>query len=637
MNIQIEIRVVNMADLHIKGNSLIDNLLENEFVTYSDLSNYQLPPGIKNSIFTPPSHLRLTIENAEINNDSPLINCSIYGTGRYSNTEFTLESILYSDIFIHGDNIVRIDDSSKNKMLKLLDDSKITNLNSVTLRQYIDIVRNDMSGILDYSTLNNISLDHLKDILGPVDTPLFDGIPYEYQMDGIRWMWLLAKEELGLVLGDEMGLGKTFQIIYLFCLFKEKLNRPSIVVCPATLVRNWTAEIKKFAPQLTVYEHKGSYRSGSSDYVKNHDVVITSYETLISKGEMDFVIGPIEWSLVILDEAQAIKNPEARRTQGVKQLKSFSRIAVTGTPLENKLLDAWSLFDFSLPGFLNDLDQFEQRFPNTVDSAVKLESAITPFILRRLISDVMDELPEKIEIIHGIELRDEEYEHYQKYIDDITEGGGPDMIGLGQIQKLRVYCTHPNIYHPDYELEDFSKFVRLIELLSEVRERKQKAVVFTSFQGMIDRLCDFLSVHFDSEDQKLTPYLGYIDGRNSSDALQIIENFSKKDGFGVLMLNPRAAGTGLTITSANHVFHYNPEWNPALMAQATGRVYRIGQENQVVVHWMYCRNTFEEKIIDTLDFKKELFDKAIQGIHGNSDDEEAMIRALLDRGDDPTV
>ena len=626
---------------HRESLQSVDNLLcsiiddDGVFPRYSELHNYSLPDDIRASKYTPPTNLRLTIEGAEIREERPVIKCAIWCTGNYYETKLSLDTISKTDIFVDEGEVIRINFPSLQGTLELLKECNVTNLDNVTLRQYVDIVRNDSMGIVDYSTLQNISLNHLKDIMGPVNSSLFEGTPYDFQMDGIRWMWLLCKEELGLILGDEMGLGKTFQIIFLFCLFKERLDKPSLVVCPATLVKNWSAEIKKFAPSLKIYEHKGPHRTGSTDYLMSHDVVITSYDTLIANlGELQFVIGPIEWSLVVLDEAQAIKNPEARRSMVVKELNSLSRISVTGTPLENRVTDVWSLFDFSLPGFLGNLEGFEQRFPNSVDSATKLERVITPFILRRLICDVKDDLPERIDMIHGIDLSETESTQYLQYIDEITDGGGPDSIKIAHMQKLRVYCTHPNIYQSDFEMEDFSKFIRLIELLGEVRERRQKAVIFTSFRGMIDRLCEFIPSNFHHSDTTLTPLVEYIDGRNSSDALDIIERFGEKEGFAVLALNPRAAGTGLTITSANHVFHYNPEYNPALMAQATARVHRIGQEHEVIAHWMYCRDTIEERIMHTLDFKRELFDEAIHGIHGDADDEEALIRAALGLGEE---
>jgi len=626
---------------HRRQLQIVDNLLcsiigdDVVFPRYSELQKYLLPEGVRVSRFTPPTNLRLTIEGAEIREERPVIQCAIWCTGKNSRTKLSLDKITNTDIFVDEGKVIRINAPSLLGTLELLKESNVEDLDNVTLRQYVDIVRNDSMEVVDYSTLQNISLNQLKDIMGPVNSSIFEGTPYDFQMEGIRWMWLLCKEELGLILGDEMGLGKTFQIIFLFCLFKERLNKPSLVVCPATLVKNWSAEINKFAPNLKIYEHKGPHRSGSTEYIKGHDVVITSYDTLIaSQGELQYVIGPIEWSLVILDEAQAIKNPEARRSMVVKQLNSISRIAVTGTPLENRVTDVWSLFDYSLPGFLGDLEGFEQRFPNTVDSATRLERAITPFILRRLICDVKDDLPERIDMIHGIELREAEREQYLQYIDDITDGGGPDTIGLSQIQKLRVYCTHPNIYQPDFELEDFSKFIRLIELLSEVRERRQKAVIFTSFTGMIDRLCNFIPSHFHHSDATLNPLIDYIDGRNSSSALDIIERFGEKEGFAVLALNPRAAGTGLTITAANHVFHYNPEWNPALTAQATARVHRIGQDHTVIAHSMYCRDTIEDSMMNTQDFKRELFTASIHGVQGDAGDEEALMRAALGIGEE---
>jgi SNF2 family DNA or RNA helicase len=602
---------------------------------FSELSDFVLPDDIGMSALTPPADLLLAIRGAEIRDGRPYIQCEVRCTGRYSEVEPPSLLSIGTDVFVHNDKVIRINRPSFEGMSLLLGGAGVTDLSMVTLRQYIDIVRSDSDALVDYSTLQNINLESLKDLLGPVESSLFEGTPYDFQMDGIRWMWMLCREELGLILGDEMGLGKTFQIIFLFCLFKERQDSPNLVVCPATLVSNWSREIEKFAPDLNVYEHKGPLRTGSSEFLREHDVVITSYDTMIaSEGEMRLIFEKIDWALVVLDEAQAIKNPEAKRSGYVKRLSCAAGIAVTGTPLENRITDVWSLFDFCLPGFLGDLEGFEERYPNDIASATRLEGAITPFILRRLIGEVKDDLPERIDVEHSIQMSEREEEAYLGFIHTITDGRGKDSLGLGHLQQLRVYCTHPDLVEGiEIDLMDHSKFARLIELLSEVRQRRQKAVIFTSFTGMIDRICEFLPSYFDNPDPALRPQVDFIDGRNSRDALDIIDRFGSKEGFAILALNPRAAGVGLTITAANHVFHYNPEWNPALMAQATARVHRIGQENEVVAHWMYCTgktiDTIEEKMMDKLGFKRQLFEGAIRGIQADSEDEESFIRSLL--------
>ena len=616
--------------LGIHNNILIQKLNDNkkEFPKYLQLDNYILPSEIKISKFAPPSGIRIIVKGAGILDESPFIECELRGTGRYEDVSISELLEIKTDMFIHKNQVIRIKKSSMDKLEKILNFTKINDLTRISLRQYIDLVRSDDDGIIDYSSLNNVNLEKIKDLMMPIESSLFEGVPYDYQMEGVRWMWLLSKEELGLVLGDEMGLGKTFQIIFLFCLMKDRNNLPSLVVCPATLVSNWKREINKFAPKLKVYIHKGPKRTGSTEYLKKFDIIITSYDTLISsKGEMQYLFSPIFWGLVILDEAQAIKNPDAQRSIAVKNINSISRIAVTGTPLENRLSDTWSLFDFCLPGFLNDLEVFLDRYPNNKHSAEILEKTITPFILRRLIRDVKNDLPKLIKVEHAITMSQFEKEDYEKYINTITQGSGD--LGFEHIQKLRVYCTHPNLTGSKMKDIEYSKFYTIIELLREVRARGQKAVIFTSFRGMINQFCESILEEFGSTNQILNPYIDYIDGRNSSNALEIIDKFSEKEGFAVLILNPKAAGTGLTITAANHVFHYNPEWNPALMAQATGRVHRIGQENIVIAHYMYCKDTIEEKVWNTLDFKRELFENAIKGVTGDSEDEEIIVNSVL--------
>ena len=302
------------------------------------------------------------------------------------------------------------------------------------------------------------------------------------------------------------------------------------------------------------------------------------------------------------------------------------------------MLDIWSLFDFSLPGFLDtEIETFKKKFPDNRKSARRLEQSISPFILRRLISNVKQDLPKLIKIEHLIELEPLEKTNYQEFVSKITGGGDSEDISLEHYQDLRMYCTHPNIAKKNLdkiELLSYSKFKRLIELLEEIRYRKQKAVIFVSFREMIDIFKNFITTNFLSSNYQLNPYVNYIDGRNSSQALEIIDDFSAKDGFGVLLLNPRAAGTGLTITSANHVFHYNPEWNPKLIDQATARVHRIGQEHEVISHYLFAKDTVEEEIKDKLEFKRDLFDAAIKGVRGESDDEATMISSIIRASDE---
>ncbi|MDB4865009.1 DEAD/DEAH box helicase [Euryarchaeota archaeon] len=626
-----------ISKLIIIDNQYLFDRSRDSFPSYSDISMYEIPYELNINEYLQEAELTLKIIDAKIIDERPLIEIQVLCKGRYNYINLGYYE-KYVDMFVTNDNIIRISSYCIENLKKLLRRSEINDLSRVTLRQYIDLVKNDSDELIDYSSLDNIKIDSLKDIMGPIDSPLFIGTPYDYQMDGIRWMWLLCKEKLGLLLGDEMGLGKTFQIIYLFCLSKEKSQLPHLVVCPATLVSNWTREIQKFAPELDVYEHKGRFRRGSKDFLASKDIVVTSYDTLIIEADFKGIFLKIDWEMVILDEAQAIKNPDSYRGIAVKQLKSNSRIAVTGTPLENRMLDIWSLFDFSLPGFLDtEIESFKTKFPDSTKSARRLEQSISPFILRRLISNVKQDLPKLIKIEHLIELEPLEKTNYQEFVSKITGGGDNEDISLEHYQDLRMYCTHPNIAKKNLdkiELLSYSKLKRLIELLEEIRYRKQKAVIFVSFREMIDILNNFIKTNFSSPDSQLNPYVNYIDGRNSSSALDIIDDFSAKDGFGILLLNPRAAGTGLTITSANHVFHYNPEWNPALVDQATARVHRIGQEHEVISHYLFAKDTVEEEIKDKLEFKRDLFDAAIKGVRGQTDDEATMISSIIRTADE---
>ena len=622
----------NKSELIILNNQYLFDERSNLFPSFVDLSMYKLPAEIRINDFLPEAELRLNIINAKIIDERPYIEIQILCKDNYRDINLGFYNH-YIDMFVLNKNVIRVSSYCINNLKQLLEKSNIDDLSMVTLRQYIDLVKNDVDHLIDYSSLDNVTIDSLKEIMGPIESPYFIGTPYEYQLDGIRWMWLLCKEDLGLLLGDEMGLGKTFQIIYLFCLSKAKYQLPNLVICPASVVSTWSREIQKFAPSLDVYEHKGRFRRGDKDFLASKDVVVTSYDTFIIEADFKQLFLEIDWGIVILDEAQAIKNPESNRSIAVKKLRSNSRIAVTGTPLENRMLDIWSLFDFSLPGFLDDeISSFKAKFPDNRESAKRLEQSISPFILRRLISNVKQDLPKLIKIEHLIELDILEKSNYENFVNKITMGGGTEALSLEHYQDLRMYCTHPNIAKKNtdkIEIIHYSKFQRLIELLEEIRYRQQKAVIFTSFREMIDIFNKYISENFASSNPKLNSYVDFIDGRNSSQALEIIDNFSDKDGFAVLLLNPKAAGTGLTITSANHVFHYNPEWNPKLVDQATARVHRIGQEHEVIAHFMFSKDTIEETIQNKLNFKRDLFDAAIKGVKGDSNDEVSIISSIV--------
>ncbi len=467
--------------------------------------------------------------------------------------------------------------------------------------------------------------------LAPIDVAAqagkgFAGVPgldanlYPYQRDGVAFLQLVAAQGVGCVLADEMGLGKTLQIIGLLQSETNAGRTPSLVVAPATLLENWRREIRQFAPRLSCLVHAGASRAGITERFAGYDVIITSYDTAIRDEPM---LSEIQWNLLVLDEAQAIKNPEAQRTQAVKRIHRRVSVAVTGTPVENCLGDLWSLSDFVLPGLLGTVDRFRAEFADDIDDAGRLGPVVAPILLRRRVADVAQDLPPKIEIPQPISMSRELAELYEAVRKQVMDEYGPSA-GMVATTKLRLLCAHPSLDQawksdPSYEMP---KYQRLIELLGEIFDSNEKALVFTSYQAMTDLFMR------DMPGRWPDGFFQYIDGRIPvPDRQPAVDAFYAHKGFGALFLNPKAAGTGLNITTANHVIHYNPEWNPALTAQATARAYRRKQERPVTIHHLFFADTVEDVMIDRAEFKRQLADGAVTGHEGDADPS-VVIRAL---------
>jgi SNF2 family DNA or RNA helicase len=439
-----------------------------------------------------------------------------------------------------------------------------------------------------------------------------EAIPYSYQMTGINFLSAIATQEVGCILGDEMGLGKTLQIIGLILFLKQRNKNHFLVIAPATLLENWRREIAQFSPSVQTKIHSGPQRSGIPNDFKSADVIIVSYETLIRD---ELLLAHINWDLVVLDEAQNIKNPGATRTLAVKRLPRTVSIAVTGTPVENRLEDLWSVADFVLPRLLGTLKDFKAKFENNVDDAAAVSSIVKPILLRRRVADVATDLPARIEIPQAIELSQNLADDYE-YIRLQALASYGASAGLVATTYLRLFCAHPSLalIQDKYEIEDLPKFVRLLEILEEIFDHGEKVLVFTTYQDMTNMFMDEARKRWSSH------FFDYIDGRVPVHLRQpIVDSFFEHQGAGALFLNPKAAGTGLNITAANHVVHFNPEWNPALTDQATARAHRRKQTRPVTVHSLYYIDTIEQVILERAMFKRTLADHAVTGHDGEVD------------------
>ena len=444
---------------------------------------------------------------------------------------------------------------------------------------------------------------------------------FPYQDQGFNWLSYMIDNNCGSILADEMGLGKTLQIIALFGSQKAiKKNCHFLVVSPISLLENWRREIEKFFPSLSVCVHHGSRRTGDYRNLLNYDVIIVSYSNVTSDLSM---INMIKWDIVVLDEAQYIKNPFAQRTTLIKQINREDGIAVTGTPFENHISDIWSIVDFVMPTYLGTLSEFEKQFEDDVESGYKIDALIRPIMIRRFVKDVADDLPERVDIAQPIIMSEEEAILYENERNQDTDF---NHFTLDKIQPLRKICTHINIYNNDDELNDLlqksNKYLRLCEILEEITMKGEKVIIFTSFTKMIEILCNDLPKRFGVPTT-------FINGSISADKRQpIIDSFSNIEGSAILVLNPKAAGAGLNITAANHVIHYNLEWNPAIEDQASARSYRRGQNKTVFVYRLFYANTIEEVMNDRIQLKREISDAAIVGNDGTEQDKKDLLRAL---------
>ncbi len=493
-----------------------------------------------------------------------------------------------------------------------------TNLDYV---QYMNVAR-------DCKLLNINLFDSVKEIIKEkADAAKLEGLNatlYPYQENGYNWLKFMTNNGCGSVLADEMGLGKTLQIISLFGYLKESnKGQHFLVVAPVSLLINWQREIEKFYPSLSTYIYHGKTRTGNFNDILPYNVVITSYSYAGSDLSM---FNQIYWDLLVLDEAQNIKNPSAQRSKCVKKLKHKVGIAVTGTPFENHMTDIWSLMDFVVPGFFGTQYEFEALYEDSLESAQNIEEFLSPLMLRRLVKDVAKDLPDRIDIPHPIEMTDEEANLYENQRKEFITAKDLKPASLGEIQKLRMFCTHPAVYDKSNVSTDpikiSNKYQHLCEIIDEIVNSQEKVIVFTSFNEMIKILMTDLNNRFHVK-------TFFINGSiNANDRQTIVDEFSAMSGSAILILNPIAAGTGLNITAANHVIHYTLEWNPALEDQASARAYRRGQNKTVFIHRLFYVNTIDEIINDRIAKKRLLSSAAIVGNDGTNDDKQDLIRAL---------
>ena len=439
----------------------------------------------------------------------------------------------------------------------------------------------------------------------------------EYQLKGFGWLWFMYKYGLNGILADDMGLGKTLQALTVLQKAKEvDGSMPTLVICPTTVVFNWESEIQKFAPELTCLKLAGSDRKNHFKEIPNYDVVITSY-ALIRRDIKHFK--DINFRYIILDESQNIKNAMSQTAQAVKQLQANHKLALSGTPIENKLEELWSVFDFLMPGFLLSVAEFNARYVNpimerqdkTVEKRLKLQ--IYPFILRRMKRDVAKDLPDKVENIAYCELTDEQKDFYLQVLDSTKEElfKSIEQNGLEKsrlsifsaLLRLRQICCHPRLYDKENvkHIMSSGKFEKLKSMLEEIISEGHRVLLFSQFVNMLDIVKGWL-------EREGIEY-EYLTGK-TKDRQAAVEHFNNSK-IPIFLISLKAGGTGLNLTGADYVIHYDPWWNPAVEDQATDRAYRIGQTKKVFVYRLITKNTVEEKIQKLKTIKRNLVDSVI--------------------------
>ena len=423
-----------------------------------------------------------------------------------------------------------------------------------------------------------------------------------YQVEGFNWLNEIANLKVGGILADEMGLGKTIQIIAF--LLSQK-GKKSIVITPTSLIYNWRDEFNKFAPSLNVGIIHGDKKNRVVMMEKDFDVIVTTYGLI--KNDYEYYKEK-EFDFCIIDEAQNIKNSKAQNTKYVKAIKASCRIALSGTPMENNLMELWSIFDYIMPGYLLSEAKFKEKYLKE-DMHDELKELINPFILRRLKKDVIDELPDKIEKKFMVEMEKNQKAVYQSYIKEVRQklysGEDNKITVFSYLTKLRQLCLDPSLILDDY-VGRSAKIEAALNIVNMAIAENRKVLIFSQFTSVLQKLGDELS-------EKNIGYL-YLDGSTKANKrVEMVKEFNESEELKIFLISLKAGGTGLNLTSSDLVLHFDPWWNPAIEDQATDRAHRIGQQNIVEVIKLIAKDSVEENIIRLQEDKRELINKVISG------------------------
>lgn len=507
---------------------------------------------------------------------------------KYNDLEQAFKLIDILNIYNDFDNM-KIPNNKAMYLEKLIEDE---NLNFVNGSKYVSNV------VKRFNKVKSESYQVPKDLNATLR---------DYQVNGFEFFKTLSDYEFGGILADEMGLGKTIQTIAFLLSNKDK---KSIVITPTALIYNWKSELEKFAPTLKVgiLHAVKSERENILDNIDNYDVILTTYTTY--KNDID-KYDNINFDYCIIDEAQNIKNPDAIITKAIKNVNAKVKFALTGTPIENNLMELWSIFDFIMPGYLYNKSKFKSTFISNDKNIIELKNLIKPFILRRTKKEVITELPDKIEQKIIIDLEKEHKRAYKGYVNLITrkikENNQDNITVFSYLTKLRQLCLSPELMVKNYQGKN-SKLDVLINIINDSND--EKILVFSQFTKVLEIIGKRL------KEENIS--YSYLDGKTSAkDRVRLVEEFNINNDK-VFLISLKSGGTGLNLTSANIVVHFDPWWNPAVEDQASDRAHRIGQKNVVNVIKLIAKGTAEERVINLQESKKELIEDVINGNLDNS-------------------
>ena len=505
-----------------------------------------------------------------------------------------------------NNNYLDLQDKTVIRILNILDSLDISDDN-------ITIDKNNMLYINESLKNQGTAFDKGEETIKEIDKGLSNRKQREvpddlnaklrnYQVEGFNWLNEIANLKVGGILADEMGLGKTIQIIAF--LLSQK-GKKSIVITPTSLIYNWRDEFNKFAPSLNVGIIHGDKKNRVVMMEKDFDVIVTTYGLI--KNDYEYYKEK-EFDFCIIDEAQNIKNSKAQNTKYVKAIKAGCRIALSGTPMENNLMELWSIFDYIMPGYLLSEAKFKEKYLKE-DMYDELKELIKPFILRRLKKDVIDELPNKIEKKFMVEMEKNQKAVYQSYIKEVRQklysGEDNKITVFSYLTKLRQLCLDPSLILDDY-VGRSAKIEAALNIVNMAIAENRKVLIFSQFTSVLQKLGSELS-------EKNIGYL-YLDGSTKANKrVEMVKEFNESEDLKIFLISLKAGGTGLNLTSSDLVLHFDPWWNPAIEDQATDRAHRIGQQNIVEVIKLIAKDSVEENIIRLQEDKRELINKVISG------------------------